>query len=458
MECTECHSLISQRLDEPLEVDLNACLDAHLGECSDCRLFAQSLMSAEQQARHAFTRIRRRADSVADETIAAIRSDRINRPGKAAFGRRVLSHFVAALAGATAALLLFSVSRNDDESADSMATAPKLPSVQHVAFVREQTGGFSCSSDGSSDWQTVEDLEPFGCPSGATIKTPAGTLCELETTSGCRIRMNEQAELTILSNDRLVLRNGQVWCSTPGNATMNVVAGTSDLESDESESAVTLNDNTICAFACPSDDDPDHTGGQPELKIESSRGTVRVTSAGQTVDIEPGRMATIEENGLQLGTAAQSTAGRMKWMRPLLIRKGHNDPELDEYVNSLLAGIGQAKMAYLSESEIRSLGEYGALPILRFLQSEPAQPRSAQRQRAAAILADISPVWMVPDLIVLLSDGDSVVTASVESALTRLTGIGRSSETPPQEQRDAWQNWWNQHGADCPTPLLASRN
>ena len=309
--------------------------------------------------------------------------------------------------------------------------------------------------DESAVWQTVSYQDQFVCASGSTIRTPAGTLCELTTTSGCRIRMNGDAELAFLADDRIELRAGQVWCSAPTSASMDVVAG--QLAEDSSQTAITLDENASCVFSCPHEsvgDSNDRIG----LRIESDAGRVRVTSSGRSLDLEPGRSATIGRDDVRLSPETVSASRRMKWMRPLLIRKGHNNPELIAYVNSVLAGVGQAKVSYLSESEIRSLGEYGALPLLRFVESDDGGMFPHKRQRAAAILANISPVWMIPDLIPLLNDDDTAVVESTRQALTRLTGVRGSRPLSPDADQANWRAWWERNGGDCPGPLFAHRD
>ena len=51
-----------------------------------------------------------------------------------------------------------------------------------------------------------------------------------------------------------------------------------------------------------------------------------------------------------------------------------------------------------------------------------------------------SPRDPVPDLIALLDDPDADVARLAEDALRKLTGESR-------EGAEAWQEWWDRHGA-----------
>jgi hypothetical protein len=122
-------------------------------------------------------------------------------------------------------------------------------------------------------------------------------------------------------------------------------------------------------------------------------------------------------------------------------------------VNGLLAQLGRAKMSFLYERDIRGLGEYSALPLLRFVESAHSQEEVDRRQQAATILADVATSWMVPDLIALLGDVDPDVRVSAARGLHRITGLHQG--LPPEQWRDSSQNlsdtyqrwlaWWEQN-------------
>ena len=158
-------------------------------------------------------------------------------------------------------------------------------------------------------------------------------------------------------------------------------------------------------------------------------------------------------------------------MQSLLMRKGHDSPELGDRVNRLLANLGRSKMANLYEDEIRSLGEHAVLPLLRFVQSPTSRDDPYQRQSAMAIIADVAPTWVIGDLIGLLSDDEPHVRTQAATALLRLTrqthGRAPTAWSAPlsdcEESLQRWHQWWqtNAHRYEPreknPTPTVSPR-
>jgi hypothetical protein len=114
----------------------------------------------------------------------------------------------------------------------------------------------------------------------------------------------------------------------------------------------------------------------------------------------------------------------------------------------------------LYEQDLRNLGEYAALPLLRFVQSQASQQDIERRHKAVSILADTAPIWMVPDLISLLEDDDAALRIAAARGLTRLTGTDQGIavelwEGDPVERTAAisqWRQWWQHHRLACPAP------
>jgi HEAT repeat protein len=146
-----------------------------------------------------------------------------------------------------------------------------------------------------------------------------------------------------------------------------------------------------------------------------------------------------------------------RWIHPLLIQKGAQDPELKNRVDAMLARIGQTKLSSLYESEIRSLGAYCVLPLIRYLESPQSQADPARRQTAARIIADLATTWAIGDLIGLLKSEDGIVRRHAAAALQRLTEETHGT-TPEQWQEnlhpetlEAWKAWWSENHRLYPT-------
>jgi hypothetical protein len=146
-------------------------------------------------------------------------------------------------------------------------------------------------------------------------------------------------------------------------------------------------------------------------------------------------------------------------MQPLLTRKGHADPELEQRVDKLLAQIGRSKAAWLYESEIRRLGEYGVLPLLRYVESPDSALEPSRRLTAMQIASDLSPAWAIGDMVQLLADDDPEVRVLAAKALQRLTGLTQGF--PPEKWRERsaeidqaqaeWRGWWEANRVSPPT-------
>jgi DNA-binding XRE family transcriptional regulator len=130
-----------------------------------------------------------------------------------------------------------------------------------------------------------------------------------------------------------------------------------------------------------------------------------------------------------------------------------------ERVEELLARIGKSKVSNLYEAEIRSLGEYGVLPLLRYMASPRSRSDVERRLVAMRIISDLAPTWAIGELIVLLKDANADVRFLSARALERLTS--QTQGYPPEKWRGAtaelepavaaWQTWWSRNRTRYPT-------
>ena len=119
------------------------------------------------------------------------------------------------------------------------------------------------------------------------------------------------------------------------------------------------------------------------------------------------------------------------------------------------------------EQSIRSLGEFGAVPLLRDLQSDDSRQEPDRRVIASRILADTAAIWMVPELLKLAADDQAEVRLDSAKALGRLTGVkSRLTESEWTQDPIKWQSevtargsWWKAHSASCtPPPTNVNRS
>ena len=120
-------------------------------------------------------------------------------------------------------------------------------------------------------------------------------------------------------------------------------------------------------------------GEQRTVVTESacaSCGFLRSVAAGQQLAVEDGRA----------GEPAQvdNLVAATRWLHELLMLKGRGDPELATRIDDLFAQIGETKMAYVYEQDIRALGDHCVLPLVRYIESDRSQTssRSSKRSRS----------------------------------------------------------------------------
>jgi hypothetical protein len=148
--------------------------------------------------------------------------------------------------------------------------------------------------------------------------------------------------------------------------------------------------------------------------------------------------------------------------------KGRDNAELSKRVDALLAAIGNEKMMYMYEDEIKALGDHCVLPLTRYVQSPLSTRDPGRRHHAARILTEMAQPWSIPELIELLKDNDGEIRFYAARALQRLAGRGMG-RTPEQwrEQNyvntyDEWRKWWQDNRERYPVgpmgPTPASPN
>ncbi len=324
------------------------------------------------------------------------------------------------------------------------ARAPADPSIARLV-VATQAGGVEVNDRVRKNWQSVAAISEFQCPSEGSVRTSSGSRCELVTSEGCVVRMNSGTEIVVHSPARIELRRGEIWCRSTAAAPLEVIPALSSAVVKPASPSVPVMTCTASDAAC-------------FLRIAAKGDEVSVTAETGRVDVKA------HDTNLELGAreSATITGERVRrdhasdalldtrWMQPLLIRKGHANRELAERVNDLLARVGETKQPELYETEIRSLGEYSVLPLLRYVESPRSDSNPWRRTAAMRIISDLAPAWAIGDLVGLLKHADADVRAFAAAALLRLTqqtqGVTPDKwRGPPTAWRPAaaaWENWW----------------
>jgi hypothetical protein len=269
--------------------------------------------------------------------------------------------------------------------------------------------------------------------------------------------MNSSTEIVFQSAGRVELKRGEIWCRSTPQAPMEVLPSLSAPAVERPGPAEVASTYTCTAWdaaclLCVAD-------SGDEVRVTAAAGNISVKGRNASLQLAPSETATITRERMDRDRSSDRLLAA-SWMLPLLVRKGHADPELAERVGELLAQTGQPGMSDPYEAEIRSLGEYGVLPLLKFVESPRSAFDAERRGVAMRIVSDLAPPWAIGDLVELLEHPDAEVRFLSAAALERLTKKtqGVLSETwrgNPAEWEPAlaaWQTWWSRNKNRYPTP------
>ena len=512
MKCEDALPLINAWLDCEVAAEDQVALESHLGECGDCQAAADELRQADSDLTGAFKSERDAANDVAESVVAALPSllppagreggRRLDEGGVAELDDREESApdssspalrapsppqggagtefrpvdwrslAMAVVVGFLLALVIFPPSAHQkpgpptetasgDEAPDESARpkpAPKSESPPDNGFSRIATlvaaTGNVEFDPGTGSWSTAT-TPAFHCPSDGKIRTARGARAELVTSDGAVIRMNGDTEVTLKSPREVELQKGQVFCRAPDDVSIEVysceipaVPTTPKPKPKVSWKAFGKGKGFLSSVS------PEGTG----QVVTPPGSTVSLTTESDRHELKPGQSAMIV-NGRVQPADLKNPLLAASWIHPLLTRKGHDNPELQDRVDELLAQIGRTKMSMLYEREIRSLGEHCVVPLIRYVQSPISKKEPGRRGSAMAIVADLAPSVVIEDLISLLKDESSEVRYQSARALFRLTGelLQRSPrdwrKPLPECQKSiqAWEVWWKENRGRFPT-------
>lgn len=511
--CDQIQPLLSAWLDDELSAEDAVDVAAHLAACGECQSCVDGLRELDLHCGHLATRQAATAARIAAAVVSQLassrsssplatheertrseqperpassgQSERSEQPCEGGWTDRVrtpLQYLAAAAAGFALAWLVFSIrdARSDrrgerrgdverpvanqsnsqnsptDGTANAMAngaaTSPRPLDVT-LARLTVATGAVTLRQPGQSAWSAAEPQSPYQCSIGTEVRTGPGVRCELETKDRCTIRLNGDTKLTLRSPREVELHAGQIWCRSPDDVVLSVVATTADAK-------LPANGSNALRFTCPSNgsvvSELDGTGGG---RVFTASGEAELSLGGERHRLKPGQVALVAEGRLVIEPYHADSLLATSWMQPLLILKGHDSPELHERIDRMFANLGRSKLDNLYEDEIRSLGEHAVLPLMRYVQSPQSRVEPDRRWRAMSIVSDMAPSWLVGELIELLADDDPPVRVAAARALARLTRqtqdrapaewTGTTEELAPTLER--WRHWWRENSSRYPS-------
>ncbi|HEV8377400.1 MAG TPA: FecR domain-containing protein [Tepidisphaeraceae bacterium] len=427
MTCETATNLISFRIDGEISAADQTALEEHLATCAACRATMDVLSSQDSDLVRAFAPRRRAAAAVADAAIARVHREHVQsfRPRRFPF----LTMLVSAAAGFALALLVLQPWHKAPVGTGGpiVTTQPAPNTTPAIARLALATGAIEVQPPGKTNWEvmpTGAEIAP-----NSKIRTPDKVRCEVVMSDNSTIRLNYNSEVEIGSGRDFKLASGQMYSSVAKAADPFIVSvaqasitalGTEfDIAADAQKATLTV------------------VEGSTRVKGKSGE---RIVNSGNRINIVAGTPGEAE--------AVFSLPVATRWVNELLVMKGRDSDELRKRVDLLLASIGNEKMTYMFEDEIRALGDHCVLPLTRYLQSPLSAGDPRKRHQAARILTDVAQPWSIPQMIELLNDKDGEVRFYAARALVRLANqnMGRNPEDWRNQKFvntiSEWEKWW----------------
>jgi ferric-dicitrate binding protein FerR (iron transport regulator) len=454
LDCRQTQDSLGRWLDGELEADVVAALECHLVECDACRRQADQVRRKHEQLQAAFAPRRAAARQVANAVVAALPKEKPPSGGMVTSSRptvvrRTVHLLLAAAAGFLVALLLFRpweqaavdgrrAEVNDGKTNGTDANPNSRDFTIRPAAAGENDIAQLSLATGSVEYAPKAGADFFACPedatfeSGAVLRTPASTRCEVNLEGAVRVRLNETTEMRLAGRRRLELIRGRLW--------LEVRSASEPYTVKTDKLTITAENATLDCRADP-----------PQTTVLVLEGSASVQGDRWQEVVAQGEQLTVAGDERKKERPPVDPVVETRWVQNLLILKGADDEELSRRIDRLWAQVGRAKMTHLYESEIRSLGGRCVTPLACYIQSPESQKEHDRRVAAARLLADVAQVESIPELIELLSDEDGEVRFYAATALKRLTGkdFGRPPEdwqgspwTTCQPTANQWQSWW----------------
>src|SRR5581483_6696658 len=207
MDCETAWALVSAEMDQAIEGNARALLDAHLQECAACRTVAAAWRSQDADLRRTFSPRRQAVALNAQRTIACLRAV----PNRSKRRLSVLPMVAAAAAGFLLAVLLF---RPWQERIVVLPTqvetqpgpGPEAPAQEMLTLAIANRNVEVQTPD--QQWRTAAVGENL--PLGTHVRTGPTVRCEFRTADGSEIRLNGGTEMVFVSSRRLNLNKGQI--------------------------------------------------------------------------------------------------------------------------------------------------------------------------------------------------------------------------------------------------------
>lgn len=431
MNCASIQPMLSAWMDQELSADGRLQVEQHLAACEACRAQLAEMQKLDADLRGMLQPSRSSSQALIDAMLAA--AQRLPLRAKPRPWRQAALIIASAAAGFLLALALNEMSIWRGPVSSKIEVSSKQTELDMPVQLALAIGTVELEENGV--WMPL----PTGAKlkAGQRIRTLPRSRCELSCSDGSIIRLNNESDLIVHSPRQLHLQRGQIW---------------STVASAPTPFQIKTNQSTVTAL-----------GTQFDLQYQEQRttltvleGKTRLEVSGKTADVNAGQQLLLENKAgtYDIREPDYAMYQATNWVHEILVLKGRDNPELTRRLNDLLANIGETKMIYLAEEEIRTLGDHCVVPLCRFLDSSRYKKHGERRQLAARIVADLAQPRSINDLIELLTDADPQVRASMARGLLRLTrqDLGMSLQqwqnADEQTRKNAqarWKSWWSKN-------------
>lgn len=427
MRCEVATGQMHAWIDGELSSEDAAALAVHVEQCDSCLADSERLKGEDDALRRAFAPRREAVAKLAEETVAALRSELEVLPaGVTATPRLAWGQALMAMAaGFLLAVILF---RPWQVTSDETAA---IPTPEPIARLAVATGLVEVKA-----WQQVEFLScPTSAPiaKDATVRTGPSARCEIALEDGNAVRLDNDTEVTLHGTDVVEVSRGRLWSASE--------AGREGVAVQASGGKVVPKAAAEFALTC-----------EPRgARLTVVEGEVDVETVAGSVAVGPGEKVRIVDGNVEEDPTWRDALLETAWVNSVLALRGSEHPELVKRLNRLLANVGAAKLSLLYEDELRRLGDDGVPPLVAYLNATRETPHTTQRATAARIVADVAGTRWIGELIELLVDGNGEVRFQAARGLERLTGRDQGIDAEEWRTRSmeecasgqsTWQEWW----------------
>ena len=342
---------------------------------------------------------------------------------------------VAGLAGLAAVIMIFlwlsdlqprdhigPVHSHDPRSNEIPAESHQANNASTIGRLHQVRGTVQVLRANEEVWESMPQSTPVS--SGDQLQTAADSMCELITSNGGLVRIDQSSRCALVSPQEVSVQSGRIWCKSgehemrvlldPKNETTQVQDTTSTKSAVVELPAQTglscSSTSALTSFVCFGERATlrEDDGTVESLKQWDEAQLASPTDHSQLIRCDP-------------NSVNQGVLDAILWQLPLMI-ESDDFHDLILLLKNVLVDetVGDIKLSYFYESQIRDLGPSGALPLLAYVESETSKGLPVKRLRGMNIACDIADRTSIDRLHRLSKDSDAQIRELANQTLDRL--------------------------------------